>query len=90
MSKTVYTLLVEEVADTHFKRIGDLMQPADGDVTPTVDPVDRLPTNAEQAGQTSVTHVFSSSPVAGSAATHTFPFSLLSELCIITKRVCLL
>ena len=58
MSKTVYTLLVEEVADAHFKRIGDPMQPADGDVTPTVDPVDRLPTNAEQAGQTSVTHVF--------------------------------
>ena len=59
MSKTVYTLLVEEVADAHFKRIGDLMQPADGDVTPTVNPVvDRLPTNAEQAGQPSVTHVF--------------------------------
>ena len=52
-------LLVKEVANTHPKRICDLMQAADGDVPPTVYPVvHRLPTDVNQIGQISVTHVF--------------------------------
>ena len=55
----VYTLLIKEVADTHFKCIRDLIQPAQLHVTLTVNPViHRLSADTNPVSQPYVTHVF--------------------------------
>ena len=55
----VDTLLVKEVADAHSKRISDLMQTADRNIAPAINPVvHRLPRGTDTAGQISITHVF--------------------------------
>ena len=38
-SLSVYTLFIKEVADAHSKCIRNLMQPSDGDVSPSVYPI---------------------------------------------------
>lgn len=55
----VDTLLIKEVTDAHSKRISDLMQTADRNIAPAINPVvHRLPRGTDTTGQLSITHVF--------------------------------
>ena len=56
---SVYTLLIKEVANTHLKRICDLMKTTDRYITSSVyDVINRLSGHAQSTAQLGITHLF--------------------------------